>query len=77
VATLRRSGLVLVMMVMALVVSSPPGVGILFLFLSPLGMAGILPGEVVYALAGIPWIVVGYAVFQAATRQTHQPSRVR
>jgi hypothetical protein len=28
-------------------------------------------------LLGVPWVVVGYAVFRAGTRQTQQPSRVR
>jgi hypothetical protein len=28
-------------------------------------------------LVGVPWVVVGYAIFRAATRQTEQPSRVR
>ena len=61
----------------ALIAGSPPGVGILFIAISPLGMTGILPGEIFCALAGIPWIVVGYAVFRAATQQTQQPSRVK
>jgi len=62
----------------ALIVGSPPGVGILFLFLSPLGMAGILPGEAVWELAGgIPWIAVGYAIFRTAARRTERPARVR
>jgi len=61
----------------ALIAGSPPGVGILFIAISPLGMTGILPGEIFWALAGIPWIVVGYAVFRAATQQTQQPSRVK
>ncbi len=61
----------------ALIAGSPPGVGIWFLILSPLVMAGILPGEIGWALAGIPWIVVGYAVFRAAGRRIEQPSRVR
>ena len=61
----------------AIIAGSPPGVGILFAFFTPLGMVGILPGEVGWALAGIPWIVVGYAAFRAPTRQTRQPSRVQ
>jgi hypothetical protein len=61
----------------AIIAGSPPGVGILFLFFTPLGMAGILPGEIGWALAGIPWIVVGYAAFQAARRGTVRPTRVR
>jgi hypothetical protein len=61
----------------AIIAGSPPGVGISFLFIAPLGMARILPGEVGWALAGIPWVVVGYAVFRAATPQARRPSRVK
>jgi hypothetical protein len=61
----------------ALIVGSPPGVGTLFMFSSPLGMAGIVPGEIGWSLAGIPWMLVGYAIFKAGARQTQQPSRVR
>ena len=61
----------------ALIAGSPPGVAILFIAVSPLGMARILPGEIGWVLAGIPWIVVGYATFRAATLQTQQPSRVK
>jgi hypothetical protein len=60
----------------ALIAGSPPSVGILFLFIGG-ALAGILPGEIGWALAGIPWIVVGFAVFRAATLQTRQPSRVK
>lgn len=61
----------------ALIAGSPPGVGTLFMFSSPLGMAGIVPGEIGWSLAGIPWMLVGYAIFRAGARQTQQPSRVR
>jgi hypothetical protein len=61
----------------AIIAGSPPGVAILFLFLAPLGMARVLPGEIGWALAGIPWIVVGFAAFRAATHQAQQPSRVQ
>jgi hypothetical protein len=30
-----------------------------------------------FPLMGVPWIVVGYAVFRAAGRRTERPSRVR
>jgi hypothetical protein len=30
-----------------------------------------------WPLIGVPWVVVGYAIFRAATRQAQQPSRVR
>jgi drug/metabolite transporter (DMT)-like permease len=29
------------------------------------------------SLMGVPWLVVGYAIFRAAGRRTEQPSRVR
>jgi len=52
----------------ALIAGSPPGVGTLFMFSTPLGMAGIVPGEIGWALAGIPWMLVGYAIFRAEAR---------
>jgi hypothetical protein len=61
----------------ALIVGSPPGVGILFLVSVPLGMERILPGGAVWELAGIAWIVVGYAIFRAAGRRIEQHPRVR
>jgi hypothetical protein len=61
----------------ALIAGSPPGVAILFLFFTPLVARAILPGEIVWALAGIPWIAVGLAVFRAATQHTQQPARVQ
>jgi hypothetical protein len=61
----------------AIIAGSPPGVGILFVYLIPLGMAGILPGVVGWALVGLPWVVVGYAIFRAAARRTEQAARVR
>jgi hypothetical protein len=61
----------------ALIAGSLPGVGIVFTFLTPLAMARILPGEVGWALAGIPWAVVGFAVFRSTGRRTEQPSTVR
>lgn len=61
----------------ALIAGSPPGVGTLFLFSSPLAMAGILPGEIAWALVGIPWVVLGYAIFRAKTQQSARPARVR
>ena len=32
-------------------------------------------GTVVQALGGVPWVVVGFAVFRAARRRTEQPTR--
>jgi hypothetical protein len=61
----------------ALIAGSPPGVAIMVLFLAPLGMARVLPGELGWMLAGIPWIMVGFAAFRAGTRRTQQPSRLR
>jgi hypothetical protein len=60
----------------ALIAGSPPGVAIMFSVLASLVTARILPGEIGWALAGIPWIAVGLAVFLAAGRLTEQPSRV-
>jgi hypothetical protein len=65
----------------ALIAGSPPGVGIVFGAIIPLmAMVGNLPpgsGTIGWALAGIPWIVVGFAIFRTATSQARQPSRVR
>ena len=52
---------------LALLAGSPP-FGILLYFFSP-GDEGLL--------LGVPWAVVGFAVFRAATRLTERPSRVR
>lgn len=61
----------------ALMAGSPPAVGLEFMFLGLLGAAGILPGEIVWALVGVPWVLVGYALFRAGTHRALQPSRVR
>jgi hypothetical protein len=61
----------------ALIAGSPPGVAIMFSVLASLVAARILPGEIGWALAGIPWIAVGLAAFLAAGRRTEQASRVR
>ena len=64
----------------ALIAGSPPGVAILFMFLAPLAMVGNLPPgreQIGWTLAGIPWIVVGYAAFRAASRGNVGPARVR
>jgi hypothetical protein len=61
----------------ALIAGSPPAVGLEFMFLGLLGAAGILPGEIVWALAGVPWALVGYALFRSGTHRPLQPSRVR
>ena len=33
--------------------------------------------EIVWALLGLPWVLVGYALFQAGARLSERPSRVR
>jgi hypothetical protein len=60
-----------------LLAGSPLGVGLLFMFSTLFVMARILPGEIGWALAGIPWMLEGYAIFRVGTRQPQQPSRVR
>jgi hypothetical protein len=41
-------------------------------------LGGAFPlGEAFQALGGVPWVLVGYAVFRAGARQAEQPSRVR
>jgi hypothetical protein len=59
----------------ALIAGSPLGVGTLFMFSTPLVTARILPGEIGCALAGIPWALVGYAIFRAG--QATAPSQVQ
>jgi hypothetical protein len=61
----------------ALIAGSPPAVGLEFMFLAVLGAAAILSGEIVWVLAGVPWVLVGVALLRAGSRQTHQRSRVR
>jgi hypothetical protein len=55
----------------ALIAGSPPAVGLEFMFLS-LAWPGAF-----WTLVGVPWLVVGYAIFRAAARRSVQPSRVR
>ncbi len=61
----------------ALIAGSPPAVGLEFMFLGLLGAAGILPGEIVWALVGVPWVLVGYSLFRAGTHRPLQSSPVR
>ena len=61
----------------ALIVGSPPGVGVVLVFSTLLVLARIVPGEIGWALAGIPWVLLGYAVFRAGSSQQERPSRVR
>ncbi len=61
----------------ALIAGSPPGVGTLFMFFTLPVMARILPGEIGWALAGIPWMLVGYAILRASSGRQQRTSRVR
>lgn len=61
----------------AVIAGSPPSVGLEFVLLGSLGAAAILPGTIAWTLVGLPWVVVGFAVFRAATRLPEQPSRVQ
>jgi hypothetical protein len=61
----------------ALIAGSPPAVGLEFMFLGLLGAAGILPGEIVWAMVGVPWVLVGYAIFRVGAPLPERPSRVR
>ncbi len=40
-------------------------------------IVGSPPFAVLWPLVGVPWIVVGYAIFRAGGRVSEQPSRVR
>jgi hypothetical protein len=61
----------------AVVAGSPPFVVIEFAFASLLVAASIVPGEVAWALAGVPWVLVGYALLRARARLPERPARVR
>ena len=41
------------------------------------GFPAALSGGIGWALLGVPWAVVGYAVFRAGGRSTERPARVR
>lgn len=51
----------------ALIAGSPLGVGTLFMLSTLLVMARTLPGEIGWALAGVPWMLVGFAVFRTGS----------
>jgi hypothetical protein len=61
----------------ALIAGSPPFVGLEFGVLGFLGLPAMVPGAIVWALVGMPWVVVGYAIFRTAARRTERPARVR
>jgi hypothetical protein len=60
----------------ALIAGSPAGV---FLTMIPsAALGGTVPlGGAFQALGGVPWVLVGFALFRAGTRLPEQPSRVR
>ena len=73
----------------ALLVGSPPCVGIGFMVVSfvevtlgSLGSPSVIPGDMgwggLWVSAGAPWAIIGYAVFRAAGRRGEEPRpRVR
>ena len=61
----------------ALIAGSPPFVGLEFVVLASLGLPAMVPGGIAWALVGVPWLMVGYAIFRAAGRRTELPARVR
>ncbi len=63
----------------ALLAGSPFGVLLLIMLPSMLSES-LLEGpwqRLAEALVGVPWVLVGYAIFRAGARQAEQPSRVR
>jgi drug/metabolite transporter (DMT)-like permease len=63
----------------ALVAGSPFGV-LLLMMLPSMFSESLLEGPwqlAVEALVGVPWVLVGYAVFRAGSRRSEQHSRVR
>ena len=61
----------------ALLAGSPPVVGLEVVVLGFLGLPATVPGGIAWALVGVPWVVVGYAIFRTAARRTEHPARVR
>ncbi len=59
----------------ALVAGSPVGV---FVAMLPSAAEAMFPlGGAIQALGGVPWVLVGYAVFRAAGHRNRLPSRAR
>lgn len=59
----------------ALIAGSP--LGVILTMLPSAALGGMFPlGGVFQALGGVPWVLVGYAIFRAA-RPAKRPSRVR
>lgn len=60
----------------ALIAGSP--LGVFAMMLPSAALEGtFLLGAAFQALGGVPWVLVGIAIFRAAARQAEQPSRVR
>jgi hypothetical protein len=55
----------------------PRWCGAALVIVGVLGLPAALSGRIGWALLGVPWAVVGYAVFRAGGRSTERPSRVR
>jgi Flp pilus assembly protein CpaB len=78
---MRRASLVVVMMAVALVA------GLLSLFfvglyllqpvLDLLQAPAVPQSQAAHWLIGVPWILVGYAIYRAGSRLPGRPSRVR
>ncbi len=62
----------------ALMAGSPVGVFITMILSAALELEGAFAlGGASQALGGVPWVLVGLAIFRAAGQQPEQPSRVR
>ncbi len=62
----------------ALIAGSPVGVFVMMLPSAALELEGAFAlGRLFQALGGVPWVLVGLALFRAAENRPQQPSRVR
>jgi hypothetical protein len=53
-------------------------VGLFVTMIPSAALEGTSPlGETFQALGGVPWVLVGYAVFRVGVRRLGQPPRVR
>jgi hypothetical protein len=57
-----------------LIAGSPPFVGLEVGVLGFLGLPAMVPEGIAWALVGVPWVVVGYAIFRTAERRTEHPN---
>jgi hypothetical protein len=55
----------------------PRWCGVALVIFGFLGLPAMLSGGIAWALLGLPWVLVGYALFQAGARLSERPSRVR